>query len=168
MLIALIYVFQAFGEEVLYRGTCMTCIARKNKAVWAIVISSLLFSLHHHFNGGYGPVAFVNLFLLGALLAITVLWTNRIWAATALHAAWNFFQGNVFGVNVSGSAPSATGTIFTCTPFDAPLITGGQMGLEGSIITTVVLVISLAAALWMYARKPKHAKSAEHSDSGAN
>ena len=147
---ALIYVFQAFGEEVLYRGACMMCMARKNAPIAALIVSSALFSLHHHFNPGYGPIAFVNLFLLAVLLGASVFVSGRIWIATAIHAAWNFFQGNVFGVNVSGAAPDLAGTIFTCTAKNAPLVTGGQMGLEGSLVTTVALVVALAACAWLY------------------
>ncbi|MBR3316824.1 MAG: CPBP family intramembrane metalloprotease [Atopobiaceae bacterium] len=158
-LVALLYVFQAFGEEVLYRGACMMSIARKNSAFAAIVVSSLYFSLHHHFNAGYGPVAFVNLFLLAVLLAITVFVTNRIWMATAIHAAWNFFQGNVWGINVSGGAPRATSTLMTSTARPMPVITGGDMGLEGSLVTTAVLLVVLIAVAWLSRSSSKRVRS---------
>lgn len=154
-----IFLFQAFGEEVLYRGTGMTCMARKNSPVAAILVSSVLFSLHHHFNQGYGPLAFVNLFLLAVLLGISVFVTNRIWMATAIHAAWNFFQGNVFGVNVSGGAQEPASRLISCTTRDMPIVTGGQMGLEGSLVTTAALVLSLLLCVWfLRSRSNKRAK----------
>ena len=148
VLVAVLYVFQAFGEEVLYRGACMMSMARRSSALAAVAVSSLYFSLHHHFNAGYGPVAFVNLFLLAVLLAVTVLMTGRIWMATAIHAAWNFFQGNVWGINVSGGAPRVTSTLMLSVARDVPLITGGEMGLEGSLVTTAVLLVVLGVLAW--------------------
>lgn len=142
-LMAVLYAFQAFGEEVLYRGACMMSMARRNSPVAALAVSSVYFSLHHHFNAGYGPIAFVNLFLLAVLLGVSVFCTNRIWMATAIHAAWNFFQGNVWGVNVSGGASRATSTLFASVAHDMPLVTGGDMGLEGSLVTTGVLCVAL-------------------------
>lgn len=149
-----VYLFQAFGEEVLYRGAFMMAVARKNSVVVALVVSSLFFSLHHHFNAGYGPIAFVNLFILALLLGVTVLLTNRIWAATAIHAAWNFFQGNVFGVNVSGAATDQASTLLMSTATGNPLVTGGAMGIEGSLVSTVVLIAALVAVvLWARNRR---------------
>lgn len=150
--IAVIYVFQAFGEEVLYRGACTMCIARKNQTLVAVAVSSVLFSAHHHFNAGYGPIAFVNLALLAILLCITLLRTGRIWMATAIHASWNFFQGNVFGVNVSGATPNPASSILMSSTQDMPLVTGGQMGLEGSLVTTAVLLAALAIMAFLLTR----------------
>ncbi|MDO4538512.1 MAG: CPBP family intramembrane metalloprotease, partial [Coriobacteriales bacterium] len=160
--IAAIYVFQAFGEEVLYRGAATMCVARRSPALVAVAVSSVLFSAHHHFNGGYGPVAFVNLALLAVLLALTVLRTGRIWMATAIHASWNFFQGNVFGVNVSGTEPNPLSSLLMCKPQDMPYVTGGQMGLEGSLVTTVVLLVFLVIGIiWLW-RNPAKTDAGKH------
>lgn len=148
ILMALIYVFQSFGEETLYRGAGLICLSRKTSPVAALVASSVIFSLHHHFNPGYGPIAFVNIFLLGVLCGVSVFATSQIWMATAMHAAWNFVQGNIYGVNVSGSVADATDRLLTCTANDMPLVTGGQMGLEGSLVATAVLLVSIGIFVW--------------------
>lgn len=139
-----IYLFQACGEEVLYRGLAMVALARRSSATVALVTSSVLFSLHHHFNAGFGPLAFVNLFLFALVCGLSVLSTGRIWTATAIHGAWNFVQGNVLGVNVSGSPQDGASTILMSSPVGPTLVSGGQMGLEGSLATTLVLIAALA------------------------
>ncbi|MBP3885478.1 MAG: CPBP family intramembrane metalloprotease, partial [Olsenella sp.] len=149
----LIYLFQAFGEEVMYRGSLMMAVARKNGPWIAIVASSFLFSLHHYSNGGYGPVAFVNLFLLAVLLGMVTFLTNRIWAAGAIHAAWNFFQGNVFGVNVSGATPDPATALMFSTAKGNALVSGGDMGLEGSIASTVVLAVAIVVLVVICLRR---------------
>lgn len=148
ILMALIYVFQAFGEETLYRGAGLLCMSRKASPVAALVVSSVIFSLHHYHNPGYGPIAFVNIFLLGVLCGVSVFATSQIWMATAIHAAWNFIQGNIYGVNVTGSVADATDRLLTATANDMPLVTGGQMGLEGSLVATVVLLVSIGLFAW--------------------
>ena len=154
ILIALIYVFQSFGEEVLYRGAGMMCLSRKNSPIVALIVTSAIFSLHHFHNHGYGPIAFVNLFLFAVLCGMTVFATNQIWMATAIHAAWNFFQGNVFGVNVSGTSAETSAMVLTGTAKGMPLITGGQMGLEGSLVSTVVLLVAVIIFAWRLSKKP--------------
>ena len=158
ILMALIYVFQAFGEETLYRGAGLLCMSRKSSPIVALVASSVIFSLHHYHNPGYGPVAFVNIFLLAVLCGVSVFATNQIWMATAIHAAWNFVQGNIFGVNVTGSVADATDRLLTCTANDMPLVTGGQMGLEGSLVATAALIIAIGLFAWRIAAKSAQAR----------
>lgn len=160
----LVYLFQSFGEEVMYRGSFMMAVARRNGPWIAVIASSLLFSLHHHINSGYGPVAFINLFMLAAILGIVTFLTDRIWAATAIHAAWNFFQGNVFGVNVSGVSPDPTTTLMSSTAQGNALISGGKMGVEGSLAATLALVVALAVLIVIARRK---ASEGSVGDSGA-
>ena len=158
ILMALIYVFQAFGEETLYRGAGLLCMSRKSSPIVALVASSVIFSLHHYHNPGYGPIAFVNIFLLAVLCGVSVFATNQIWMATAIHAAWNFVQGNIFGVNVTGSVADATDRLLTCTANDMPLVTGGQMGLEGSLVATAALIIAIGLFAWRIAAKSAQAR----------
>ena len=161
VLMALIYVFQAFGEEVLYRGAGLMCMSRKSSPVVALVASSVIFTLHHYHNPGYGPIAFVNIFLLGVLCGVSVFATSQIWMATAIHAAWNFIQGNIYGVNVTGSVADATDRLLTATANDMPLITGGQMGLEGSLVTTVVLLVSIGLFAWRVVSQSRQSENAQ-------
>ena len=158
ILMALIYVFQAFGEEALYRGVGLICMSRKSSSVVALIASSVIFSLHHHFNPGYGPIAFVNIFFLAVLCGLSVFATNQVWMATAIHGAWNFVQGNVFGVNVSGSVAEAPDRLMTSLAHDMPLVTGGQMGLEGSLVTTAMLLVAIGIFAWRISAKSAQAQ----------
>jgi membrane protease YdiL (CAAX protease family) len=157
----LIYLLQAFGEEVMYRGSLMMAIARKNSPWIAIAASSVMFSLHHYDNDGCGPVAFLNLFLLAVLLGMVTFRTNRIWAAGALHTAWNFFQGNIFGVKVSSFAPAPASALMFSTARGNPLISGGDMGLEGSLVSTAVLVVAIVVFVMICLRRKADAGQQE-------
>ena len=135
-----VYLFQAFGEEVMYRGAFMMSAVRKNPAWLALLVTSVWFSYFpHHFNGGYNAIAFVNLFLLALVCGMSVFLSGRIWMAGAIHAAWNLFQGNIFGVAVSGNLADPTATLLVSTTQGGTWLSGGEMGLEASVASTIVL-----------------------------
>ncbi len=159
----LVYLFQACGEEVMYRGAFMLSAARKNPAWLALLVSSVWFSWHHSPNLGYGPVAFVNLALLAIVCGITVFATGRIWMATTIHAAWNFFQGKVFGVAVSGNLPSPKATLLVSVAKGDGLFSGGDMGLEGSLAATIVLTVVLVLMCAFILRRQR-TQRAQHTE----
>ena len=57
-----------------------------------------------------------------------------------MHLTWNFFQGPVFGYEVSGFH---TQSIITQEIKGNPIITGGEFGFEGSILATVISIIMI-------------------------
>lgn len=140
------YVIQGMAEEALCRGLIMLSIVRKNKVWQAIVFSSLIFAFIHVNNTGFGLLPTINLFLFAVFEAIYFLKTDNIWGISAIHTAWNFTQGCIFGLSVSGEAllPS----VFLVSSNDAAILSGGQFGPEGGLIVTLILVCSLAMLLW--------------------
>ncbi len=136
-----IYFFQAFGEEILYRGYFLISACRKNRLIWVILISSLIFSLHHRVNPGYNIVAALVLFFLGIILSLFMIKYNNIWVSTAIHSAWNFVQGNIYGINVSGTSQSVSILSLVKQENSSNLLHGGQMGLEGSIVSCLILLV---------------------------
>ena len=93
-------------------------------------------------NPGVGVLPFINLLLFGLLMSLIFLKTGNIWLISALHTSWNFVQGNVFGVLVSGGTPSVS--ILSSASTEAKdLINGGAFGLEGGIAVTIVVTIAI-------------------------
>jgi membrane protease YdiL (CAAX protease family) len=86
-------------------------------------------------------------------MAVYLLKRGNIWGAGAIHSMWNFTQGNIFGIQVSGidKLPS----IFA---FDASqsgeLINGGAFGLEGGLAVTIVLALAIIIALLLKSKYP--------------
>lgn len=140
------FMLQGMSEEVLCRGFLMTSWGSKKSLTAAVVVSSLLFSLLHFANPGFGLIAFINIFLFGALEAILILRCDSIWLACGLHSLWNFVQGNVFGVLVSGGNYGPSIFSFESVA-GGKLINGGDFGIEGGLACTVVEVIAIIAAL---------------------
>lgn len=69
-------------------------------------------------------------------MALYLLKTDTVWGVAGIHGAWNFAQGNLFGILVSGQ-PSGT-SLMTFLPQGNP---GGSFGIEGSIMTSLVLLL---------------------------
>lgn len=59
---------------------------------------------------------------------------------------WNFAQGNIFGISVSGMDMMAS--VFSFAPTnEGELINGGTFGLEGGLAVTIVLILATIAVL---------------------
>ena len=83
-----VWLFAAFGEEVLYRGFVLTRIAQvlgQGRTAWgaAIVLQALPFALAHAYQG---PVGMAGVFVAAVITgAGTVLWGRSLWPAMLAH-----------------------------------------------------------------------------------
>ena len=132
------FVVQGMSEEVMLRGYLMVSLAGRMPVWLSVAITALLFALLHGGNTGLTPLSLVNLVLFGIFAALFMLRYDNIWGIGALHSAWNFCQGNIFGVAVSGSGMGDTLLNFSVLEGAPRWISGGEFGLEGSIVTTIV------------------------------
>jgi len=148
------FLIQGLSEELLCRGLLMLSFSRlglangrKNSAVLGVVLSALIFAALHLVNNGISPLALLNLFLFGLFAGFYYLWRGNIWGIAAFHSMWNFTQGNVFGVLVSGNDFGTTLLSSVSHP-EGALVNGGSFGLEGGLAVTIVLTLGTIFILW--------------------
>jgi len=134
-------------EEVLFRGYTLRNLAQWLGPWWGLAVSAVLFSLGHFANPQPNPLALANVGLAGVLMGYAYLRSGSLWLACGLHFAWNFAQGTLFGMPVSGLG--IPGLIHTELP-QPYWVTGGPFGPEGSIVATVALLGGLAYLRWRY------------------
>lgn len=134
----ILFVLVAINEELLSRGYCLYTLKEHNSEKFAVVVSSIIFSLLHIFNPNLKLFGLFNIFLVGVLFAYMTLKTGNIMMAIGYHITWNFFQGNIFGLSVSGKA---TDGIIIVSNIKDNIITGGAFGPEAGIVTTCVILI---------------------------
>jgi membrane protease YdiL (CAAX protease family) len=151
LLIFLGWTVQGPAEEILSRGWLLPVIGARHKPLAGILISSAVFAIYHSLNPNIDPVAFLNLFLFGLFTAFYVLYEGSLWGVFGLHAAWNWAQGNLFGLEVSGM-PAAGGTLFNLMEVGPDLITGGPFGPEGGLAVTLVLIVS-SSIIWLLSER---------------
>lgn len=123
-------------EEIMLRGLFFRLIERLAGSWIAIVLSAALFGASHLLNANATWFAAVAIALeAGVMLAAIYMLTRRLWAAIGLHAAWNFTQGGVYGVAVSGMD---IGGLLRARISGPELLTGGAFGAEASLPAIVV------------------------------
>ena len=148
------WLLQGGTEEVATRGWLLTRIAARVNLPLAIAISSSLFGILHLGNSGVTFLSLLNIILDGVLAALLFIYTDSIWLVVAQHGTWNYVQGNLLGFQVSGTGADAS--IFSFTMGSGhDWLTGGEFGAEGSIITTLVLLLSVVIVYLLGERKER-------------
>jgi membrane protease YdiL (CAAX protease family) len=140
----------AAGEELVFRGYLLHNLMESMNKWAAFGITTLLFTVAHIANPSITPVAIINVMLGGALLSINYIYTRNLWFCFLFHFSWNFLQGPVLGYEVSGVELQS---ILQVELSGNPLVTGGQFGFEGSIVNTLLSLISLLLLYVLYEKK---------------
>jgi membrane protease YdiL (CAAX protease family) len=140
-------------EEIMFRGVIFR-IAESSLGTWfALLISAALFGLVHLGNPRATVLGAVSIiFEAGIMLAGAYLLTRRLWLPIGIHIGWNFTQGGVFSVPVSGF--TSTG-FFDGTLSGPEWLSGGEFGAEASIVA-VVACVALALAFLRRAAQRGH------------
>jgi membrane protease YdiL (CAAX protease family) len=132
-----------FMEELLFRGILFRWLEEFTGSWLALFVTSALFGLIHIFNpSATWFSSFAIAVEAGILLGGAYMLTRSLWLPMGLHAAWNFTQGAIFGVPVSGNAAEGLVQARLTGP---TLLSGGGFGLEASAIA---LIIATAAGVW--------------------
>jgi uncharacterized protein len=142
----------AMLEELLFRGVLLRITEEVCGTTVAIVVSAVLFGLAHAANPGATPFTIFALTVdLGILLSLAYVLTRNIWLAVGIHMTWNFMQGFVVGTEVSGSREPSN--LFTTSMTGPDLLTGGNFGIEGSLISILVSLAASTVLAVLIARK---------------
>lgn len=131
----------AIVEELIFRGLMFQAMDKLGGKTLALAVTSLFFGVAHLGNTGATIwSAFAIALEAGVLLGAAFLWRRNLWFTMGLHFAWNAIEG-LLGIPVSGHAAAG---LFTVKVNGAALLTGGNFGLEGSIVPVVIsLLISI-------------------------
>jgi hypothetical protein len=81
--------------------------------------------------------------------------TRSLWLPMGLHAAWNFAEGYIFDVPVSGQPEQGLVTAKLSGPL---LLSGGDFGLEASLIAVIIAGSLGVWFVWMAVKRGKVVK----------
>jgi membrane protease YdiL (CAAX protease family) len=138
------FIVQSAAEEILFRGYMMSALMRRGGAMQAVLWSTVLFALSHIPGSSISIGELLQIFLLGAVLALFVLRTGSLWGAMGLHAAWNFFTGCLSPIQLG---PYRIG--YSVLSFPASL----EQGALDYIIAFAVFIAAIALLLFAGKRK---------------
>ena len=151
--------FVVFGgaaafEEALFRGYIMQTFARSGLAWVAILLTSVFFGAVHLGNPNVNLISTANTILAGVWFSVAYLKTRDLWFVWGMHLTWNWIQGSIFGIEVSGLTGIAATPLLSEIDSGPSWLTGQTYGVEGGVVCTIALVLSILAIHFMPNLKP--------------
>jgi uncharacterized protein len=145
LVIFLAWTIQGSAEEALYRGWLFPTLTVRYGPLIGLGISCLLFMASHGFGSGFSSLAALNLLLFAAFATFYALREESLWGIAGWHAAWNWAQGNVYGLPVSGY--EIGGTVVDLRVTQSNWVSGGNFGPEGGIVVSAILTFAVASLI---------------------
>lgn len=140
---ALVFLFAAAAEEMLFRGYPLQTLTRAKLAWLGVLLTSVPFAAVHLRNPNVVPgLTFLNTALAGLWLAVAYLRTRSLWLPLGLHWSWNWAQASLLGLPVSGIDRLAPAPLLRAVDSGPEWLTGGAYGIEGGAACTVALLVS--------------------------
>lgn len=139
--VAVVFVPAVLHEELLFRGYAFQKLLRWNRH-FALAFMAIVFAALHLGNVAVTTLGLLNIFLGGLLLGLAYERYGRLWFPIGVHLAWNLTTGPILGHEVSGYETMRS--ILIETGAGPVLLTGGDFGVEGSILMTIVELAAIA------------------------
>lgn len=142
-------------EETVFRGVILGCLeSRYNKRI-AVVVSSVLFAVLHGFGRHLNFISFIQLLIagtvVGILFSLITFESSSIWNSAIVHGVWNFvITGGILHIGVSADLSASFNFILSAK---SALISGGDFGMESSMISIFVYAAFCALAALLIRRK---------------
>jgi membrane protease YdiL (CAAX protease family) len=146
-LLCLKLLFNAFAEEIAYRGYILRTVEASAGTVGAAIVSAVLFGIIHVWDMPLNLDFFLRFALTASFaffLAGAYVWTRRLWLPIGLHCGWDFGWMLLWPVRQNG----AVHTIFA-------LLAGG---VHFPASDPVVYVAFYAAAYMMFRADRTHSR----------
>jgi len=143
-----VLMFAALVEDLFHRGLIIRECENWLGTNLTLVIGMLV-EMQHIFNPNSNLFSLFYYLIWGFTMGMMFIYTKRIWLPFFFHLGWNFSQpfygSNLTGLNDMGSIIQSK--------FNGPeLLTGGAVGIEGSIFTASFLLL-IGMILYFLAKK---------------
>lgn len=139
------------GEEIMFRGALFRIVEEGLGSWAALVMSALVFGFMHGMNPHATLWSSMAIAIeAGLLFGMLYVVTRSLPLCMGMHAAWNFMQGTVYGIPVSGTP--ADGWLVS-TRSGPDWLSGGMFGAEASVIALSLCSLCTLALLWVAVRR---------------
>jgi CAAX protease family protein len=134
-------------EEIISRGILFR-LTEEGLGTWiALLVSALFFGFAHIGNPGATAWSSIAISIeAGLLFGLLYHVTRSLWWCIGMHAGWNFVQGAVFGIPVSGIAVDG---LLESRLQGPDWLDGGGFGAEASVLTVLTCCV---ISLWLLQR----------------
>lgn len=141
-------------EEMLFRGLLMNVVIKKCGRAVGIFAPSVLFASLHIIGMNFSLLSCVQVMVAGTMVGIMfsliALEGQSIWNSAIVHAVWNMIiigGGLVIGTELDEY--SICSYVLETRSF---LLTGGEFGIESSVVSIIGYLVVSLIALWMIRR----------------
>jgi uncharacterized protein len=133
---AVLLLADAVFEEVLFRGVVFRLVEEWAGTWIALAVSAVIFGVVHAANPGATWISTLAIAVeAGVLLAAAFVVTRNLWLPIGLHFAWNFFEGPIYGTQVSGHVFFTS--VLTARMAGPTILSGGAFGPEAGLAAIV-------------------------------
>jgi membrane protease YdiL (CAAX protease family) len=139
--------FQAYGEELFFRGWLQPILAARWGPAVGIGATSILFAVAHGLVRPLGILALVNDTLAGLAFGVIAFRSGGLIAPFAAHFAWNWAEQSVLGLTPNPGV-DPLGSLFDLDLKGPAMLSGGPDELNGAVGATLGLLAIIACALW--------------------
>lgn len=146
------WVIQSASEEIAIRGCLIPTLGIRYNPLAAVLLTGGVFGIIHLFGSGATFLSFINLILSGFFFALYAINSGNIWGVCGLHLGWNLALGNIYGFSISGEQ-SVNNSLFISNITGTDILTGGNFGPEGGLITTAFLIFALLSIILITYKK---------------
>lgn len=144
------FFIQSTSEEVLVRGILTRVLCDRFGRNVAILLPSIFFGLLHLGNEGVTILSTLNTILVGIFFGKLLFYKENIMLTSGVHAGWNFSMAMIYGLNVSGFSGFDSLLNFKILNYN---LYDEIYGPEGSIVVTVIEILSILAIFYLERRK---------------
>lgn len=145
-----------FVEEMVFRGMILHLLKDRWNTKVAVIVPSVLFGIVHILGMNFSVRSCLLVIIAGTLVGIMfsmiALESGSVWNGAIVHAVWNIViigGGLAIGENANDSS-----VMTYVLPTKAFEITGGEFGIESSVISVTGYLMVTVIAFIMMKRKP--------------
>ncbi|MGL4338496.1 MAG: lysostaphin resistance A-like protein [Turicibacter sp.] len=146
--------FNVAMQEIMVRGYMFSLLKREYNVSLAVIVTSVIFTAMHGGAFEAGAVAVLNVFTTSILLSVLLILSNGLLLPILMHFMWNML-GSLLGiVSLASDYPS----LYTSTISGNNILSGGNAGIEGSIIVLIINLLILFGLFIYLKTKKAHSK----------
>ena len=146
-----------FVEEMVFRGVILNLLKEKWNIKVAVLIPSVLFGLVHIIGMDFSIISSLLVLIAGTMVGImfsmVAIESGSVWNSGIVHSLWNIL---IIGGGLSISEKADEYSVMTYVLDSKDFVfTGGEFGIESSIIALLGYVIVTLVAICMIKKKAK-------------
>lgn len=145
------------AEELLFRGLLMNAVIKKWGRAVGILAPSALFASLHIIGMNFSLASCIQVMVAGTMVGVMfsfiALEGRSVWNSAIVHGVWNMIIiGGGLTIGTEINEYSVSSYVLETRAF---LLTGGEFGIESSVVAIIGYIVVSQAAVWMIRRKSK-------------